>query len=227
MTNHPVFIVEIAGPAGAGKSTIANALCLKNPKIQIGEFPDIHNSKKLEGIFWNTLKFLPTIRSFYFHSKTRPLTLQEIAHMAILQEWHQELKASSGGPKIILLDQGPVYILAELIRFGPPQFRQIACKWWDEQCEKWANLLDLVICIDTADEVLIERIRTRSKTHGIKQNSDEWAHQFLAQYRNAQGEALKSMKEQKKAPLIVEIDTPQIPLNETIEKIFPYLEKKL
>src|SRR5690242_20973952 len=36
-------------------------------------------------------------------------------------------------------------------KYSSPDFRTAASKWWQRVCKDWANVLDMVICLDTAD----------------------------------------------------------------------------
>jgi hypothetical protein len=69
-------------------------------------------------------------------------------------------------------------MLAELLRHGLSNLPDIASKWWEHVCSDWANLLDMVICLDAPDAILLQRNRTREKSHGIKKNDDQWAANF-------------------------------------------------
>jgi thymidylate kinase len=222
MNNRHVRIVEIVGPAGAGKSTLCHALSQSRETIQLGNFPDVRKISDMPFFILNGLQMSPYLFNFPWH-KGRKLTRQEFALLSILNGWPDVLQKELKNNKAIILDQGPVYMLAELLRSGPQNFRHIAARWWEKTCMEWANMIDLVICIDTSDAILMERVRVRNKDHRIKNHSDEWASQFLAQHRDAQQEVLDSMANQERHPKVIQMDTSQASLNETVEKILPYL----
>lgn len=220
-----LLIVELAGPAGVGKSTLTRALNQSDGKIQIGLFPRMSDLRNFPSFFWNTILLLPIYFAFRDNNHGS-LTRQQFAIMANMEGWARRLREDSGDSKIVILDQGPVYMLAELLRFGPENFRQVASKWWEHICGEWADVLDIVICLDMADEILMERIRARDKPHGIKLHSDPWAVQFLARYREAQSEVLNSMSSNVKGPSVIGIDPSREPLEELVEKILLYLTHK-
>lgn len=222
----PLLVIELAGPAGSGKSTLAKTLSEIDSKIQVGVLPNIRDVRNLPFILWNAILLLPVFIAFYRVNNYDHLTLQQMAIMAILKEWLRQIKGNSSEQRIIILDQGPVYMLSELLRYGPRNFRHIASMWWERACKEWTDVLDMVICIDTSDAVLLERIRARDKHHGIKEHPDSWAFQFLARYRDAQSDVLNSMLATKHGPKVIQIDTAQVPLTETIGKILPILAKK-
>lgn len=222
MNNRHARVVEIVGPAGAGKSTLCHALSQGSETIHLGNFPDVRKISDASFFILNGLQMSPYLFNLPWH-KGRNLTRREFALLSILNGWPDVLQKELKNNKTIILDQGPVYMLAELLRSGPHNFRHIAARWWEQTCMEWANVLDLVICIDTSDAILIERVRVRNKHHRIKNHSDEWASQCLAQHRDAQREVLNSMANQERFPKVIQMDTSQVPLNETVEKILPYL----
>ena len=222
-----MILVELAGPAGAGKSTLTKALMTEyDQEIRISEFPSIRETKKIPFFVWNALLLLPTFITFFLTKTDRAISSSQMASMAILNGWDKQFTRNLAEQKIVVFDQGPVYKLAELLIFGPENFRSIAFTWWDRVCKNWADVLDVVICLDTLDSILMERIRARDKNHGIKENTDQWAVQFLAQYRQAQHEVLNSLTNKDRGPKLIRIDTSQKSLNEVVEDIFALLVKK-
>jgi hypothetical protein len=150
----------------------------------------------------------------------------EMASMAILKGWPHQLKtASRANQGIMILDQGPVYMLSELLKYSSPDFRTAASKWWQRVCNDWANVLDMVICLDTADVILTERVRARETRHQIKGNSDQWAEQFLARSRESQSYVLKSMTDKCGTVKVIQIDTSHVSLRETVQRIFTLLDE--
>ncbi len=67
---------------------------------------------------------------------------------------------------MVVFDQGPLYSLAKLrgaVAHRPMSERFGA--WLEETLRLWGTTLDLVISLDAPDDVLLQRIRTRSKRH--------------------------------------------------------------
>ena len=178
-------IVEIVGPAGAGKTTLYRALSHHNQSVQPGNFPDVRQLSNLPFFFWNSLQISPALLGLP-KNNSRKLTRRELAWLSILRGWPDKLDQGLDQNKIIVLDQGPVYLLTETSEFGPDYLReQIAKKFWDGFYSRWANALDMIIWLDTADIDLLNRIRTREKEHIIKNESAETTFEFLARYRKA------------------------------------------
>jgi hypothetical protein len=223
----PALILELAGPAGSGKSTLTRALG-SQPGVQVGALPDIRDLRYILFFAWQLFLLLPTFFTLYRHKTGRWLTTQEMALMAILNGWDMLLKrqAANGG-QLLVLDQGPVYILSELLRFGPHYLQEAAAQpWWDKTCQRWSATLAGVVCIDTADATLIGRIRSREKSHGVKENSDAWAAGFLARYRAAQEKVLSSLAYGTNGPRISRFDTAQLSLDETLKNILTLRESR-
>jgi hypothetical protein len=186
-------IVEIVGPAGAGKTTLYRALSHHNQYIQPGNFPDVRNISNIPFFFWNVLQISPALIGLP-KNHNRKLTRRELAWLSILRGWPNQLKQGSEQKKIIVLDQGPVYLMAETSEFGPDYLReQKADKFWKTFYSRWANTLDMIIWLDTADAYLVDRIRNRDKDHVIKNESVETTLDFLARYREAYERIISSL----------------------------------
>ncbi len=220
-----MYIVELVGPAGSGKSTITKALGEKDSRIQIGAIPNVRDIKNLPFFLWSGSLSLSAFLALHQAKYKSCLTAEQVAIMALLRGWPRRLHtASLKNQNIILIDQGPIYMLAELLRYGPAGFQNTISNWWECVCTDWANVLNMVICLDTSDEVLMERVRTRDIRHGIKSHSDQWAEQFLAQSRAAQSNVLKAITEKHRNMKVLQIDTSHVLLHETVERIRTTLE---
>ena len=218
------LIVELAGPAGAGKSTLTAALSECDRNIRVGMFPNIRDLKSIPFFLLNTISLLPVFAAIYRNNKQRPLTTQQMVIMAILHGWFRQLRAANPtNGEVIILDQGPIYMLSELIRFGPANFRNTTSKWWRYVCDVWADTLDIVICLDAPDTLLMKRIRERGKGHGVKEHSDQWAIEFLARYRDAQNEVINSMIADRRDLRMIQVDTSHVSQHEVVEKILALL----
>ena len=170
-------VVEIVGPAGAGKSTLYQALHGRD-NFHLDNFPDVRRLASLPFFLWNGARVIGSLRGL------GGLSRRELAWMAILRGWPALLQKTN--PRVTVLDQGPVYLMTELREFGPAALRtSVADAWWRDLSARWSQTLDLIIWLDADDADLLERIRTREKAHIVKDASAEETLSFLNRYRAA------------------------------------------
>lgn len=203
-------IVEIVGPAGAGKTTLYQALDCYADLIRLGNFPDVRKASDAPFFIWNGLRIIPSLLSLY-RSKSRQLTRREFAWMSILYGWSELLhKESRGDNKVIILDQGPVYLLAEMRLFGPEYLKQARVEGlWQNLYQRWGAILDLVILLDAADDVLFHRIRNRQQEHIVKDQPATVVSEFLNCYRSEYERTLSALTAQEAGLKILRFDTQQ------------------
>jgi adenylate kinase family enzyme len=172
------FTVEIAGAAGSGKSTVADALHA-NPALgleryrlpRIRSLPSAARGAARAAV---TLWREPDPRGFAF----------DLGLLAQYEAMAADLRRRSPRSSRFLIDQGPVYFQAlcrYLILRGPRRerlFARIA-----PTLDRVAPALDAVIYLDAPDELLLARIAARPKAHMIKDFSRADALAFLAGYR--------------------------------------------
>ena len=128
-------------------------------------------------------------------------------------------RQASNNSTIALLDQGPVFMLAWLYRLGLENLKgQSTRKWWNSAYKRWADTLDMVIWLDASDVTLVERVRARERSHGIKEKSDPEAFEFLARWRAAYEQVLAALTVDDRGPKVFHIDTAQHSLDEVVNK---------
>jgi len=222
------LIIELVGPAGAGKSTITKALRKSNGNIRIGTVPNVRDIKDFPFFLWNTILLIPIFLTIYRNKKQGSFTRRQIVNMAVLEGWHRRLQGlDSRNGKVIILDQGPVHILSDLLRFGPRNFRPMIPRWWNNTYQVWAHTLNMVVCLDAPDPVLLNRIRTRAKNHACKSETDDQAISFLRRCRITQDGTLSAMRINSSGPEVVCLDTSQTSLDETTEKIMTLFQSHI
>jgi hypothetical protein len=131
--------------------------------------------------------------------------------MIILRGWCCELQrqASSQGLTVVL-EQGPVNMLARLWGFGSNIFRsQSARTWWDCTCDQWADTLDLLVWLDASVTTLVRRVRTREKWSVVKELPDQVAFERLACNQAAISHVVSLISSASCAPRILHFDTVQ------------------
>lgn len=224
MPELPLLFVELAGPAGSGKSTLTKALSECDTNIQIGAYPYTRDVRNLPFFLHNAIPLIPIFISLHRHGLNRKLTRGQQVTMIILQGWPWLLRQTCRADgNIVILDQGPVHMLSDLLRFGPNNLRQIASSWWDRTCQEWGNLLHVVVCLDAPDAVLLDRVRHREKDHGLKHGTDLQAIQFLDRCRKTQDSTLACMQRNSHGPTVVCFNTSEISLADIVQSTFTLL----
>lgn len=176
-------VLEIAGPAGAGKSTLVRALVARDPRMQVVQLP--HRVQLAPFYARRAAELLPTYLLHY--RGTRWFTRQEAKAMALVDAWQRHVNGRpSRDDRILLFDQGPVFRLAVMSGFGPPIVRSaIFTDLLEGWASSWADRLDLVVWLAAPDAVLLHRIRTRPQNHAVKEWLDIPALQRIGRYADA------------------------------------------
>lgn len=217
---HPVLIMEIVGPAGAGKTTILSALSKHNEKIQ--PVYGFRHKRYIPLYVKHAFLLLPFILLQY--TKGRWFGLREINRMIRLKATRQILEHQvANGELLILLDQGPIYTLSVLAGFGSKNTKnQDFAQWWENTLQEWATTLNLIIWLDAPDEVLLERIQTRNKQHLVKEKSNQEAVDFLAQFRTVYKQTIEKLTLNGSSQ-VISYDTNQCSMNNIVETLLPAL----
>jgi shikimate kinase len=176
-------VIELIGPAGAGKTSVLRALVQRSSGVQPGI--EISRQGQLPFVVRNSASLLPLFLGEYRHS--RWFSRRESRSMAYLTAWQRALRRR--GPDdagIVVFDHGPLYRLALLREFGP-DLRQSGRyrRWWRESFEAWVGTLDAVVWLDATTDVLLMRVRGRDSWHPIKEKSEAEASAYLRAHRVA------------------------------------------
>jgi hypothetical protein len=214
-------VVEIVGPAGAGKTTLYQMLGSNSEAIRLQNFPNVRKVTDAPFFISNGLQLIPSLLPLS-RFNSRQLTRREFAWLAILNGWSALLcKESNGCNKVILLDQGPVYLLAEIRAFGPEYLRQrTAERLWQSLYNRWADTLHVVLWLDAADVILLDRIRNRPQEHFVKFQPAAVVYEVLDRYRT-EYEFLLSILTALKADLkVLRFDTGRQQPQDIINQFF-------
>ena len=220
------LVVELVGLAGAGKTTIFNELGKRSKSVQLREHPNPRDIK--ETIFFINYCFsiLPTLMQLD-QKNGNGLSRREIAWMAILNGWQHTLKHDKQKErKVIVLDQGPIFLMTQLRVFGPGSLRdKKAEKWWQRIYTQWREVVDIVVYLEAPDDCLYARIQSRPDWHTMKGKPEVEVADFLAQYRQEYNRLLTLLSVDQKGPKVMRIDThkecPDVIVDRLLEIFIP------
>ena len=109
----PTLVVELAGPAGTGKTTLSAMLAQHGRDIRVAADISVRRPEHLAAFVRNA----PPVLALLFPPRrdSRRFTWEEIKSVVYLKGWSQVLGRQIASDKgVILLDQGPVFRLATL-----------------------------------------------------------------------------------------------------------------
>jgi cytidylate kinase len=176
-------IVELAGPAGCGKSTLARSLLSMDPTVSMLRVPRRLDMAPLYAR--RAASLLPTYLRSY--RGTPWFTTPEKRAIALLDGWRRRVDewADTGG-RAVVFNQGPIFRLAVLAKLGPPITQSPAFgELLDGWMRAWRERLDVVVWLTAPGDVLLERIRTRTKDHAVKNWPDTPALERIWRFRDA------------------------------------------
>lgn len=221
-TQKSLLIMELVGPAGAGKTTLSRALRHRSAVIQMGSEIELRKLKYASVFLRNTLSLLPIFLHQLWYGQW--FTWDEIKYLVYLKGWSEVLKQEAhAGDAAILLDHGPVFKLATLYEFGPEKLKAAGFEtWWSNIFKQWAATLDIVVWLDAPDPVLEKRINSRDQRHLVKGKTEPEVVHFLARYRASYEKILAKLKTHG-GPLLLQFDTSRTSIEQVADEILSAL----
>jgi hypothetical protein len=214
--------VEIVGPAGAGKTALLRTLS-REPHIRAGV--RINRARYFLDLVGHAVVLLPPALELL---RQGPASLWSgMLHLVRLRTLPSvvAIAMADDAGRVVLLDEGPMFSLGRLSVFQhanhgtSPLARQ-----WRSELDRWTTLLDAVVWVDAADPVLIERIRTRRKSHRVKSGTSGEVVGFLDRYRQAYGEVLSALRASGRVR-VIEINTTTVPIDTAASRVLAELER--
>lgn len=210
--------VEIIGVAGSGKSTLVDALVQRSDRYVRAPLPKLRGLRHMPFALKNGTSLLPIVLQCALGAQ--PLSRREIKRMLHLNGWHRLLRRQAQPGDRLLLDHGPLYMLASLQVFGPPLAQQALLEaWWQEKLEQWAHILDGVVWLNAPAPVLIERINTRRADHLIKGQTQPDMTAFLERYHQAFVDVVMRLPVDRTPLKVVQIDSHQSSADEICDEV--------
>ena len=217
------YLVEVAGVAGAGKSTLTRLLCQSEADCNRADFIHARTPEHLAYIAHSLPRLLPILAG-HLRPRTR-LTWAEFKLMVYVTEWHRFLnRKPEYDHGCTLLDQGPIYALVRLKAESKgaaanPAFEE----WWNQMLDLWAGQLSAIVWLDAPDQVIWDRINERMQRHKTKGEPPDVGRRFITKYRQLFDEVLDHINTPG-GPEILRFDTSEMGSEQTAEQLGPIME---
>jgi len=204
-------VIELIGPAGAGKTGLLRAVAGRAPSVRTGLRFD--RVRALPVVAWHAITLTPATLDMLF-TDARWFWAGS-RHLWRLRAFPSLLERARGsGHRTILLDEGPVFSLGRLSVF---QRAHEGSGWlaraWSAEVARWSKRLTGVVLLDANNDVLAQRIRDRAKQHPLKNGSDRQIFAFLDGYRAAYRDIAARLNADGRVH-VVELDTTTRPFEE-------------
>jgi len=218
----PRFVVEVAGPAGSGKSTVSRLLTARSQVVatSIWGLP-----RPLYAA--SAVRVLPDIGALVGAARWLPWEeTEQLIRLDALDVFLRRLPAPEREGGVVVLDEGPVFAFAWFRVLGHPCFRDgRRAAWWRRVLTHWAARLDAIVVLDGADPLLVDRLRSRAKAHPLKQSSDQELYEFAAAYRRAFAWVIAGMTAGGRAPKVISLESNGAPPEELANRVLAACEE--
>ena len=173
-------IIELIGPAGVGKSAVADALA-RLPGVLCTTLWHVPATE----LAWAAFCTIPSAAMLIRRARA-PLS-RELRHIARLRALLNFLDRDELSQyRYIVIDEGAIYTLAWLRVIGHPAFHDTRTNSWRHYIAAlWGATIDDVVRLDAADAVLARRLRSRAKPHLMSHAPDRTITAFSMRYRTA------------------------------------------
>ena len=206
-------VVEVVGPAAAGKTTLIRALCASDPRMR-SSIP-VSRARSAAVMAARAASYVPAWLGG--RPRGRWFTWRELKSLTFVDEWYRR-RAMRGDRDVTFLDHGPLYRLAALREFGPAMVRTPRFARWSTAAEaRWRDAVGLIVWLDAPNDLLLERAGVRGHWYLSARGSDADKLAFLDRYRHALEEAVGGA-ERAGVP-VLRLSTDGTPVDELAERV--------
>jgi hypothetical protein len=212
------LIVELAGPAGGGKSSLLDVCGRRDRSLRT----DLRVARS-----WHVATVSSLLPTFIdLHRPFRGILWKEMKRILHLQALHAFLRQPAfAASRALVLDEGPVYMLARILVLGESKIQTRGfARWWRAAIATWARALDVVVWLDAPTNVLAGRIRHRPQPHPVRELSEEAIGGFLEAWRVAYIQVLSDLAANW-GPAVWTFDTHQMSAERLAEHFLARLER--
>jgi thymidylate kinase len=192
--------MEIAGVAGAGKSTLARALADRYAGCRVADSLHTRLPAHWPYVAHSVRGLLPLITAT---ARSRPaLSWDEIKFAVYVSEWDRYLRREHR-QGLVVLDQGPIFALARLLWGQKPVTRSEPFRaWMRAMVLRWSVELDVIVWLDAPDSTLHERIGSRDQRHEAKGRPTREVLELLETHRQAYRSVLEAFARLGRPPVL-------------------------
>lgn len=173
-------LVELVGPAGAGKSALQKALL--DGSLGAAQGHGLWNQPR-GALLRGAASIVPA--ALVAAKGGQPLVPQELGQMVRLAAMERTLADVAAGRRVVVMDEGPVFALSWFDVFFGRNGDAGWSPWRRRMLDTWSQRLDAIVRVDAADELLAKRIRERDKQHMMKHRTFEEICGFNGLFRDA------------------------------------------
>ncbi len=175
--NKRAKVVEIIGPAGSGKTSVARKLAGDSNSLMTSVSWHDNKSGLFKVVFRRGFQILSMAVN-----KIPVETIKEIIGLETELDILKKHKKNHVLPcRNVVLEIGPVFKVAKILMEGKVKHPELVKR----MCNKIADIVDLLVWIDAPNDILQLRINSREKQHMMKDQASDSIYEFLENYRKA------------------------------------------